>query len=402
MNSKYLTILLKQEAENELNISEIKRCMAHLKKLLDSNDISLISAYRSRNAEFRKLPPKVKVIFPQFTPHKINRDWIYQQFGSLSALHFTTEERIFKNQILAAESSPPDKPLIDEPFTVTTIPTDIDDLTNVAYLGDEKIWTSGQGNIMMLHNVHGELLESIQTKSGNWPEDIAVMKNGDLVYADYNESTVNIVKNNQIQTVVRLRRWRPLNVCGTSSGDLLVVMLSLDEEQTKIVRYSRYKATQVIQYNDQGKPLYSSGYSIKHISENNNQDICVSDNGACAVVVVNQTGKLRFRYTGSFHFDFEVNENEIFADAYFRNDFFTPAGITTDSQNRILTADLANKCIHVLDQDGQFLLYIFCDLFDPLGLSVGERDCLLVAECRPREVKKIQYCMQVNKMYMHF
>lgn len=132
-------------------------------------------------------------------------------------------------------------------------------------------------------------------------------------------------------------------------------MLSHDEEQTKVVRYSRSKATQVIQYNDQGESLYSSGYSTKNISENNNLDICVSDNGACAVVVVNQTGKLRFRYTGPSHFDFEIDENPIFPDAYFKNCCFTPAGITTDSQNKILTADLANKCIHILDQDGHLL-----------------------------------------------
>lgn len=166
MNSKYLTILHKQEAEIELNILEIKRCMANLKKLLDSNDISLVSAYKSGYAEFRKLPPKVKVIFPQFTSYKMNRDWIYQQFGSLLALHFLTEERIYRKQILVVGSSSPDRPLIDEPFTVKTIPTEIDDLTSVVYLEYEKIWTSGQGNIMMLYNLHGELVRSIQTKSG--------------------------------------------------------------------------------------------------------------------------------------------------------------------------------------------------------------------------------------------
>lgn len=48
MNCKYLTILHKQQSEIEL--SKIKRCMAQLKTLLDSNDISLVSSYKSINA----------------------------------------------------------------------------------------------------------------------------------------------------------------------------------------------------------------------------------------------------------------------------------------------------------------------------------------------------------------
>lgn len=204
--------------------------MAQLKTLLDSNDISFVSSYKSINAKFRKLHPTVKVVLPQFIPDEINKHRIYKKFGSLSPLHFTTEERIYKNQTLSAALSPTDRQLICEPLTIATIPTEIDDLTNVAYLGDENLWTSGQGNKMMLYNLRGELVRSIRTKSQNWPEDIAVTTNGDLVYADYKDKTVNIVKNTLIQTVIRQLEWGPINVCYTSSGDLLVVMINNDEK----------------------------------------------------------------------------------------------------------------------------------------------------------------------------
>lgn len=45
--------------------------------------------------------------------------------------------------------------------------------------------------------------------------------------------------------------------------------------------------------------------------------------------------------------------------------------------------------------------FILTDLFDPDGLCVGAKDCLLVAECRPGEVKKIKYCVQAKELYKH-
>ncbi|XP_062599900.1 tripartite motif-containing protein 2-like [Saccostrea cucullata] len=381
MKTKHLAALNEQEKEIKKITSEVKQCIVDLKKILDSNDISLTSAYKSRNTEFRSLPPKVNVSLPSFSPNQINTKQLHQMFGSLSALSITTEKHGYAMKTPVAVSCPPVKPLLDQPKLITIIDTGYDRLFSVTCLSDEEILTKGDATIMKLYNLQGKLLKSIKTKSGNSPEDVAVTRSGDLVYTDCNTRTVNMVKNKQIQEVIRLKGWRPYNVCSTSSGDFLVTMNSDDGEQSKVICYSvRYSGStekQTIQFDSEGKPLYSSGNYIKFISENRNLDICVADWRASAVVVVNQAGKLRFRYTGHPSTTKRI---------------FDPRGITTDSHSQILIADHSYNCIHILDQDGQFLRYIDnCDLQSPWGLCVDTRDNLFVAECYSGKVKKIKY-----------
>uniref|UniRef100_A0A8W8M8Z8 Tripartite motif-containing protein 3 n=1 Tax=Magallana gigas TaxID=29159 RepID=A0A8W8M8Z8_MAGGI len=197
-------------------------------------------------------------------------------------------------------------------------------------------------------------------------------------YSYRSTRTVYKVKNGKTEELIRLQGWKPCQLCVTSTGDLLVTMFSDDETQSKVVRYLGSTDKQTIQFDDEGKPLYSGNQKIKYISENRNHDICVADYWAGAVVVVNQDGKLRWRYTGQL--------------LVTKNNPFKPYGITTDGQSRILTADRDNHCIHILDQNGQFLRYIDnCDLEDPFGLCVDNNDNLFVCEYWKGNVKKIKY-----------
>lgn len=111
----------------------------------------------------------------------------------------------------------------------------------------------GEDNIICLYNLQGELVKSIQTTSGNRPDDIAVTKSDNLVYTDYDDRTVNILKNTQIQEVIKFGEWRPYGVCISFSGDIFVIIDSCDRKQTKVVRFSGTTEIQSFQYDEKRK-----------------------------------------------------------------------------------------------------------------------------------------------------
>lgn len=123
MDSKNVEVLSKQENKIKHTISEITESIAGLKKPLNSDDVILFSAYKSRNTELKRLPPKVTFSFPRFTPLKIKRKQFYQLFGSLLDFSFKIEEHGNKMDSPSAGSFSLDKPFIDVPRIVTDINT---------------------------------------------------------------------------------------------------------------------------------------------------------------------------------------------------------------------------------------------------------------------------------------
>nr|XP_022310064.1 uncharacterized protein LOC111115570 [Crassostrea virginica] len=377
-------VLQKEENEISCRISEICKSINDLRNLLDSHDLSLVSACKFRIDDYRTLPYQLVLDLPKFCPQSINKKHLCEQFGSLSPLLVTMEVPTYPAKLSELEFTVSDK-LLDEPEITACIDTHFKSLYNVACRNDDEIWTRGLDKVIRMYNFKGELLESIQTRSWNEPYDIAVLQSRELVYTDPKDCSVNIVRNAQVEPLIRLAgwvwTWKPLGVCSTTSGDLLVTMVSFDHKQTKVVRYRGSKEKQSIQLDIKGQPLYSSGYNTMYLSENKNFDICVADFGANAVVVVTTSGKFRFRYTGF------SNDS---------NGSFIPIGIATDSQCRILTTNYISQCIHIIDQNGKFIRLIDnCNLSRPWGLCTDTKDNLIVAEWNTGKVKKLIYTSSI-------
>ena len=373
IKEQHSSILKKQLDEVKDTQSSIGQTLTTLNEMESANEIIWVIHYASKNKEFNKFP-QVSVSMPTFIPKKMAREELHSAIGKLTPLSTTLEERIFTAE--NPETSLGE--LLDEPELLKTIKTGYKKLCNVAYFDDEGIWTSGDTGIINCFNIQGVPQKTINTKGNDWPRDLVGDKNGALLYSEWLSRTVNKVQNDQTEVIITLQGWHPLNLCVSTSGDLLVTIHSDDKSKAKVVRYSGSTVKQTIQFDDEGQSLYSGNSFFKYISENRNMDICVADWKAGAVVVVNQAGKLRFRYTGH--------------PSPTKNMPFEPRGITTDSQSRILTVSGKNHCIHILDTDGQFLCYIDnCDLKDLWGLCVDSNDSLFVCEYYTGNVKKIKY-----------
>lgn len=381
IQNKHNFVLTKEQIETTSKVSEITEAIGNLKVLLNSNDVGLVSGYKSNISEFRKLPPKFKICFQQFSFPSIDFKDIYESFDLLSACYITAEEHDCSVEKPEVGSSPLEQFLTD-PIVIHSITTEyrgfLKELRNVVCCKYSEIWTSGKDNIIRLYNREGKLMNSIKINFGTTPRDIAVTQNDNLVYTDSKKRTVYAVDNGQIHEVIKLSEWIPRGICNANNDDLLVIMDSDEYKETKVVRYSGFKVSRDIQFRENRRPLYSFGDNIKYISENRNLDVCVADHGAHAVVVVNQAGTLRFVYMGSSSTP--------------TREKFDPYGIATDSEGQILISDRINNRIHIIDEYGRFLRYINnCDLHSPWGLCVDTEDKLYVAESGRGKVKCIQY-----------
>lgn len=138
--------------------------------------------------------------------------------------------------------------------------------------------------------------------------------------------------------------WAPHTLCCSKLGDIYVALALLGVGKQKIARYHGQKLLQDIEKDEDGNKIFKDGFWPLYITENNNGDICVSDPNARKVVVLNMEGRVRFRY-----------DREAVRYNWNYNNKFSPSKIVADHVSQIIVVDKRNACLHILNQDGQFL-----------------------------------------------
>lgn len=301
--------------------------LAHIvhenRELLVSNNVSEIYNYRSRLTDLSSVPqipelrePSLKTKLVQGTERKI-------EFGNfINSLTMTSLLSIQYEFYLSN--------ILNEPRVIAVISTQIDrrDLYRVACVGSDRAWVCGQDKSITLVDLEGSVRDTVISTCVDFPGDIQLNRDGELVYSDVAHQRVNVVKNGNTETLITTPGDSfPHNLCCTRSGDILIGMGSANSHP-KIVRYQGERKLMEIDKDEHGNPIFQG----RHISvtENINGDIVTSDAKSKSVIAVDKTGRIKFRYNQS---------------PPGREMPFCPGKIITDSVGRIIVAD-DNHCLH--------------------------------------------------------
>ncbi|XP_062573174.1 uncharacterized protein LOC134235097 [Saccostrea cucullata] len=233
VENKHKDEIKRCKAKINQNIQKVQQNMEQINDILKSNNISKSLKFQT---DFEmKIIPKVEIRLPTVSPLRVPKELVSMWIGSL---RFDADKITSKNI----------KQILPQPGIIASVGTQYtSNLYNVLGYTDRQIWTCRDDcSRKVFHSDQKALLKAFRTLSGHRPESIAIISTGHLVYTDYHERSVNILKDEEKFLVIRLENWIPHGVCSASFGHFLVIMISTDYKQSKVVRYVGFKEKQTI------------------------------------------------------------------------------------------------------------------------------------------------------------
>lgn len=191
------------------------------------------------------------------------------------------------------------------------------------------VWASDHRNNLILTNTSGDILHHLTELCTGYDGSHAVTSKGELIYIDKSfniiklsndiKKTTEIISNTDYTWIKRSVYCSPVNgdlLIGMSRGDPLFWMHRVFTDKSKVNRYDQNgQLKQSMEFDSEGLELYNGPHKI---TENNNEDVVVSDLSG-AVVVTDSGGRHRFSYTG-----------------HPPGSGMLPSGVCTDALSRIL------------------------------------------------------------------
>nr|XP_022311816.1 tripartite motif-containing protein 3-like [Crassostrea virginica] len=359
-------------------ISEINTIVKQNEKLSISNNLLEVNKYHSKINEYQDFPEHTDLHFPFLDSNIDEGKELSIEIGGYRVTLKAMSQPNISTDVSRLTTGIGE--LMDKVRVIATIPTTRNPLDGIACVGEAEAWLLGESETITRIDIHGTVRDTVTTTCIKGPTGISVTRGRELMYIDYNSRTVNIVRDGKSETLITAPKdWRPWRFSCTRSGDILVHVYKRSGPQTKnkIIRFQGQNIKQEINNDGQGNPTFKDGVCLLFFSENNNGDVCVSDPNADTVVVVDTAGRVRFRYDGT---------------PARREKSFDPRGIVTDALSQIIVTDYKNDCLHILDQNGQFLRCLDdCGLKKPVLLSVDSEGRLWVGLCDTGEIKVIEY-----------
>jgi tripartite motif-containing protein 2/3 len=363
-----LTALKSYQSELRSQTSSMIQTVQENKDILKSNNVSDVNNYHSKLNEFRNISQIPDLTLPSLVTSTVKGIETSLEMGEYKAKLSSLTDGASNLSLTE---------LLKEAKIIANIPTNFEKLLRAACVGSDRAWISGLHKKVRCLDIHGTVTDTVTSTCKSHPSGITVNRQGELIYSDYFNRTVNIVRHGKTETLITTPKgWHPQGLCCTRSGDILVTMFTTDDSHCKIVRYQGQRVTQEIDKDERGNPIYQGGKYAVLVTENNNGDIMASDTNAKAVVVVDRTGKVRFRYNNKPPGGQQP---------------FSPRQIVADSMGHIIVGDYFNSCLHILDQNGRFLRCVDSGLSKPDGLSVDSEGRLWVGQFESGELKVIQY-----------
>ncbi|XP_061183324.1 uncharacterized protein LOC133191593 [Saccostrea echinata] len=374
LRDHHITTLQSCQFQLRIQNSSMSQTVQEKKEILKSYNVSDVTNYKSRLDEYKTIPQIPDLPFPSLQTNTVQGREISIELGEYKTTLTQTSLSSLTDEISFSTV----KELLEEARVIANIQTNVKNLFKVACVGSNKAWVSGKDKMLTCIDLHGAVQDTVTSTREFFPNDITVNTHGDVMYSDGHNTTVNIVRGGKTETLITTPMgWHPTGLCFNRSGEILVGMCTTDYNQFKIVRYQGQRVIQVINKDEHGDQIYQGGKYVIYVVENNNGDIVASDLNARALVVVDRTGKFRFRYNNKPPGGKKP---------------FCPRQIVTDSMSHIIVADERNNCLHILDQNGQFLRCVDKLGGDkPMGLSIDCEGRLWVGLFSSGDVKVIQH-----------